>query len=281
MNRDIISKATRNEFREVMTCFTLGEIESMFDLANLVPNQSHIPLSSGQRRSLVEKYYANLAFSRHEDVRKVVAVFEELIFRVQKNKSQWPDDQKRNEALEKLIARMQRDGFRYEGGRFISSTLAAHTLETPSLIDLTAQSIAEHIEKARSKIADRDCAGAITNAYTLVEEFLKEILRQTKTQFKESEGDIRSLYASVSETLNLNPKGENLEAHLRTILQGLKSVIAGLYEVANKASDRHARRYNPAEHHAKLAVNSALAVCEFVLDSYTYQQQMKSRITQG
>jgi len=54
---------------------------------------------------------------------------------------------------------------------------------------------------------------------------LKEILRQTQTDFKENEGDIKSLYNSAAESLNLNPKGEHLESHLRTILQGLKSLV--------------------------------------------------------
>lgn len=61
------------------------------------------------------------------------------------------------------------------------------------------------------------------------------------------------------------------------ILQGLKSQVSGLYELANKASDRHARRYNPARHHAKLAVNAAFTLCEFLLDSLTYQQERITR----
>lgn len=180
-----------------------------------------------------------------------------------------------------LVSRMQRDGFRFEDGNFISDTLRVQTLETPSIIALTEESIAEHVEKAQTKIANGDLAGAITNAYTLVEEFLKEILRQTQTPFKESEGDIKTLYNSVAEPLNLNPKGENLEGHLKTILYGLKSLITGLYEVANKASDRHARKYNPAPHHAKLAVNTSLTLCEFMLDSHKYQQQKQSKKAKG
>lgn len=70
MNKEIISKATRNAFREELTRFTLREIEGVFDTANLVPNESFVPLSGGQRRTLVEKYYANIDFSKPEDVRK-------------------------------------------------------------------------------------------------------------------------------------------------------------------------------------------------------------------
>ena len=53
--------------------------------------------------------------------------------------------------------------------------------------------------------------------------------------------------------------------------------ISGLFEVANKASDRHARKYNPAPHHARLAVNVAFTLCEFMLESYEYQQKREER----
>ena len=276
MNANLISSGTRVDFREALTSFTLQQIRDIFAAGEFEPNLQHQPTVSGERRTLVEQYFANIDLANQKHIKRLLAVFEELIFRLGKA-SDWDAIQAQQVTINNLESRMMRDGFSFENGRFVSSSLTAHVLETPSIIALTAKSIAEHIEKARTKIAEKDCAGAITNAYTLVEEFLKEILRQTGTSFKENEGDIRSLYNSVSDTLNLNPKGENLEGHLRTILQGLKSVIAGLYDVANKASDRHARKYNPAEHHAKLAVNAALAVCEFILDSYEYQRQMSGR----
>lgn len=112
----------------------------------------------------------------------------------------------------------------------------------------------------------------------MLEDFLKELLRRTPTtSFNESEGDIRELYRAAMDVLNWNPKGESLESYLKTILQGLKNQVSGLYELANKASDRHSRRYNPARHHAKLAVNATFTLCEFLLDSFEYQQKRKGQ----
>ena len=68
-----------------------------------------------------------------------------------------------------------------------------------------------------------------------------------------------------------------LEKYLKAILEGLQRQIAGLFEVANKASDRHARRFNPAPHHARLAVNAAFTLCEFLLESFEYQQKKEQR----
>jgi hypothetical protein len=77
--------------------------------------------------------------------------------------------------------------------------------------------------------------------------------------------------------LHLDPKGESLENYLKAILEGLQRQIGGLFQVANKASDRHARRYNPAPHHARLAVNAAFTLCEFLLESFEYQQKKEQR----
>jgi hypothetical protein len=275
--RELISKATRNEFREVLTGFVLREIDMIFESAGLSPRRDFDPQVSGQRRSLVERYYASVDFSKPSDVQKLVAAYEELMLQINARPSQWVDANRQKEVVQQLLSRMERDGFRYDHGHFVSEALRAQALNTPSLVALSRESISEHVEKAQAKVAAGDAAGAITNSYSLVESFLKEILRQTNTPFKENEGDIRSLYNCVADALNLNPKGEHLESHLKTILQGLKSLVVGLYEVANKASDRHARRYNPAPHHAKLAVNTALTLCEFLLDSFFYQQTRASR----
>lgn len=243
MSRELISKATRNEFREVLTGFVLREIDMIFESAGLAPRNNFQPPVTGQRRSLVEQYYANVDFSNPSDVRNVAAAFEELMLKLNQESSRWMDPQRQKETVAKLVARMQGDGFRYENGKFVSDSLRMNSLETPSLVALTQESITEHVEKARAKIVAGDPAGAITNAYTLVEQFLKEMLRQTGANFKESEGDIRALYSTACGPLNLDPKGEHLENHLKTILQGLRNLVAGLYEVANKASDRHARKY--------------------------------------
>ena len=59
-------------------------------------------------------------------------------------------------------------------------------------------------------------------------------------------------------------------------LHPFQKLVSGIYEVSNKASDRHARRYNPAAHHAKLAVNAAFVLCEFLVESRDYQVRRDS-----
>ena len=241
----------------------------IFDAAGIKLRNDFQPPVSGQRRTLVEQYYASLDFFSSSDTQKLVTAFEELIDQLSEANAQT--------TIEGLLRRMERDGFRYDRGRFHSEFLGSFGgVEASTLISLTEVSISEHVEKARSKIEADDYSGAISSAYTLVEGFLRELLHRTGTTFNHDEGDIRELYKALSEPLGLNPAGESLESYLRAILQGLKNQISGFYELANKAGDRHTRRYHPAKHHSKLAVNAAFTLCEFLLGSYEYQRQKKS-----
>jgi len=275
MSRDIISKATRNEFREFLVGYTLREIEMTFDAGGLTPLKGYDPQVGGQRRGLVECYYANIDFTSVADIKRLLAVYEEVIENLQQIAERNPDDP--NLTMNVLLRRMERDGFRYENGRFVADAVSAAIVHAPTLVKLTEESIQEHVEKARQKVANGDSAGAIASAYTLVEGFLKQLLRKTHTPFSESEGDIRALYRAICSPLHLDPKGESLENYLKAILEGLQRQIGGLFEVANKASDRHARRYNPAPHHARLAVNATFTLCEFLLESFEYQQKKEQR----
>jgi hypothetical protein len=275
MTRDLISKATRNEFRELLTGYTLREIEMTFDAGSLTPRANYEPTVGGQRRGLVETYYANIDFSSVSDVKKLLAVYEEIIENLTQAADRQPGENHKAK-INALLRRMERDGFRYEGRRFVSDAFNVAVVHAPTLVQLSEASIQEQVEKAHQKIASGDPAGAIANAYTLVEEFLKQLLRKTGTTFNENEGDIRALYKLLAEPLNLAPKNDSLESHLKAILEGLQQ-IGGLFELANKASDRHARKYNPAPHHAKLAVNTAFTLCEFLLDSHDYQLKREER----
>jgi len=274
MKSELISKATRNEFREVLTGYYLREIEMIFDAADLRPKTEHSPAVNGQRRGLVEQYYANIDFSDPAEVKQLLRAYEELLEKLAGPEVANPDETRKT--IDRLVHRMERDGYKFSDGRFASDALRAAMLEAPSLVSLSEESITEHIGKARTKIESGDHAGAIASAYTLAEGLLKEILRKLAIPVNQNEGDIRALYRLVAGALNLQPKGDNLETYLKAILEGLQRQIGGLFELANKASDRHARRYTPARHHAKLAVNATFTFCEFILESYQYQQQRGS-----
>lgn len=192
-----------------------------------------------------------------------------------------------NEALQfnKVLAR---DGFRLvieygpgwmQGNDYIRGApyfevrqIVENVLKAEAVVGISHETINEQVRKANNKIDTGDFAGAIASAYTLVEHLLKLLLDETGTPYKDNEGDIRSLYKALRTPLKLDPGAAGIEAPLKPILDGFQKLVGGLYEIANKASDRHARKYNPASHHAKLAVNAAFALCEFLVESHEYQK---------
>ena len=76
---DLISKATRNRFREVLVGFVLREIEMFFEGAGLASKEDHVPPVTGARRSLVEQYYANIDFTSPTDVKKLLSAYGEIV----------------------------------------------------------------------------------------------------------------------------------------------------------------------------------------------------------
>ena len=53
---DLISKTTRNEFREALVGFVLRELEMFFEGAGLSSKEDYNPPVTGARRTLVEQY---------------------------------------------------------------------------------------------------------------------------------------------------------------------------------------------------------------------------------
>lgn len=132
--------------------------------------------------------------------------------------------------------------------------------------------IQEQIEKCEGKLAAGDYAGAVTNARTLVEAVLLAIEGDISGDEVPYDGDLTRLYKVVQARLNLGPDRKDLSDSLRKVLGGLSGIVSGLATLRNKASDAHPLVYRPESRHAKLAVNAAKTLVEFLSDTYEYQR---------
>ena len=107
----LISPQTRTAFREAFVRQSvLRQIRDWFDSAGVtlgsVPADQ---LHSGERRQLVERYYAGVNWDLHRDTRKVLDVYEQLLAEC------WDEDEEA-----KLTRLLQRDGFSYKDGAIYS-----------------------------------------------------------------------------------------------------------------------------------------------------------------
>ena len=80
MSNQLISKRTALKFRETMVGWTLREIEDEFLAAGLQPDLNYVHHQSGEQRSLVEQYYAAIDWTSSADTRKLLGVFESVLF---------------------------------------------------------------------------------------------------------------------------------------------------------------------------------------------------------
>lgn len=276
---DLISRATRNAFREHLVGWTLREITTVFSNEDFRPSPDTPPGVGGERRTLVEQFHNAIDFTNPREVARVVRVYAEICEVLERKATITPGESMlahEAEQLNVLLSKMKRDGWKWADRQFVRIEDRPVSLHIRAL-ELSEASVREHVDKARDKIARGDHAGAITNAYTLVESLLKALLKELVPSVKETQGDIRALFAALKGPMNLDAGDAAIETTLKPILTGLQSQISGLFELANKASDRHARRYNPAPHHAKLAVNCAFTLCEFLLESYEHQKALANR----
>ncbi len=141
--------------------------------------------------------------------------------------------------------------------------------ETPAMEEnKQAQGI---ITTAKERFAKDDYKGAISSSFHLAETVIKKLLDELNIDYNKNAQFI-DIYPLLSKGLNLNPAGENIESRLKPILQGLKSQADGLYHLANKASDRHTPEHPPKRQDAKLAMNAAFTLCEYLFDTHKSRQ---------
>lgn len=155
--------------------------------------------------------------------------------------------------------------------------LDGHIIATEKLTTLSHEFVNDQVRKANEKLDSSDYDGAITNARSLVEAIQEEIIRKAGAEVPKWDGDLMKLYKATKQTLNFDPSQKDLSDTLRQVLTGLSSLVSGVAGLSNKMADRHSRSYKPSRHHAKLAVNAAFTFCEFLLDTYEYQQKQETQ----
>ena len=141
-------------------------------------------------------------------------------------------------------------------------------------VKVDASYIAEQVAKCEKKINEGDYDGAITNARTLLEAVLLELEKLLTGKEVKNDGDLPTLYKRVQKELKLEPSRPDISEALKQVLTGLRSIVDGLSSMRNKMSDAHAG-YRPAKHHAKLAVNAAKTLADFLFETSAFQQTKK------
>ena len=166
--------------------------------------------------------------------------------------------------FDKLILRLS-------GDKYILENKNGAVIQAVTTKEINHDFIQEQIEKCNRKILEGDCNGAITNARSLLEAIFIEIIEKHEATEIKNDGDIINLWSRVKKIMKL----EILPDNVIQILSGIDTTLKGFAGLSNNAGDRHANKFKTKEHHAKLAVNLAMTLADFLFESLRYQKELK------
>lgn len=150
----------------------------------------------------------------------------------------------------------QINGFLYFGGnelvrfgdRFAIKKIGAPVkVVAPAIKTIDRDYIAKLSERAMQDVMNENYDSAITKSRTLLEEVFCYVI--------EKKGETPSQSGDIDKRIN-------------GLLSGLEKILSAIADMRNKGSDSHgigAKRINIAEHHARLFINSAMTMADFVL----------------
>ena len=136
----------------------------------------------------------------------------------------------------------------------------------PSVKTIDRSYITDLSDRAMKDVIDGNYDSAITKARTLLEEVFCYVIEKKGEEPSES-GDIGKLYNQVKQLYNMH-QSKDMDKRINGLLSGLEKILSAIAEMRNKGSDSHgvgAKRINIADHHARLFVNSAMTMADFVL----------------
>jgi hypothetical protein len=274
MPRELISRRTRREFQEWLVGWTLRTIGDLFDNHNVkYISLAEDQLPSGQRRSLVECYYASVDWSNPQDVRRIIDAYEDILIEIPVTDE---------EGKQKLIRYLEKDGYMYDGGRLVSKALDAALVDTIPTVGLDTEHLYIYIERINASIKT-DPSLAIGSTKELIEATLKTILSGCNSDYDDKKDDIPKLLKQVQKVLELAPdevdsskKGADI---IKKVLSNLGSVAVGIAELRNLYGSGHGKGQKSqglTARHAKLVVGSGTTLCTFLLETYEHRNPVKS-----
>jgi len=266
---ELLSQRTRREFREWFVGNShLREIADLFAGVDIARSPTAVdPGNGGERRALVEQYYASIDWTDHGDVRRVLDVYEEILDRISDV-----------EYYEHMVSALERDGYKYEQGRIVASAAdwdLGQILKAGALFDTSH--LQDQVDRLRQSV-DEDPGLAIGTSKELVETTCKTLLDAIGEEYDKN-ADVAKLVKQTCRALKLTPDdisdtAKGAETIRRTLGQ-LATIAISLAELRNLYGTGHGktsghRGLHPR--HARLAVGCAATFATFLFDTYQHRQ---------
>lgn len=156
---------------------------------------------------------------------------------------------------------------RYQKCRaIIDRELGTIQIETPAVSNVDLSYIQSVAQRAYGDIEAGNFDSALTKARTLLEEVFCHAI-EAKGNVPSDKGDARKLYNQVKSLYNMH-QAHDVDTRVNNLLSGLEKILTSIIEMRNDSSDSHGvgtRRITIKDYHARLVVNAAMTMAEFIL----------------
>lgn len=153
------------------------------------------------------------------------------------------------------------------GKQFVVRAIGSKVeVQVPKIKAIDREYIKSISSRAMEDVEQHNFDSAITKSRTLLEETFCYVIEK-KGEVPYDSGDIAKLFKQVKELYNMHTD-RNTDKRIIILLSGLNSIVSAIAEMRNKDSDAHgvgANRIPIEEHHARLFVNSATTMADFIL----------------
>jgi len=268
---DLISKRTRRLFADFLSGWgTLRTIEGYFNDNDIeyVELTQQEEFGLGQRRSLTYGFYKSIDWQNHEQVRKVLKVFETILNDFDET------DEYAKSPREKLIKALQSEGFIYENNILSSAgnlpSPTVNILQQTEVINKTQLKL--HMDRIEKSI-ESDPDLAIGNAKELLETISKNILDKKHIAYT-NKNDLSDLMKLVFKEMRLTPEDvhESIKGAeiIKKILGNLTAITGNMAEIRNLYGTGHGKgkTYKGlSARHARLAVGASYTLATFLIET--------------
>lgn len=194
-----------------------------------------------------------IAFTRNQENDKIVKLFSDLLEYYELRTLDNEDNERKN---------------KYRKCRTILNKYktATNSVITPALKKINSDYIRDMTLRAQENISLGYFDSALTQARTLLEDVFIYVLEKENIENKKN-GDINDLYKQVKDLYHMH-NDPNMDKRINGLLSGLNCIVSSIGEMRNKAGDAHghgSQRKSIRDYHARLYVNSAMTLADFVL----------------
>lgn len=139
-------------------------------------------------------------------------------------------------------------------------------VSAPKIQNVDRNYISNVTSRALIDIENNSFDSALTKSRTLIEETFCYVI-ELHDEIPNESGNIKKLYGQVKNLYNMHTD-TTIDKRINMLLSGLEKILTSISEMRNEVSDSHGvgkKRIRISEHHARLFVNSAMVMADFIL----------------